>query len=59
MERFIRIGVVTAWPEDDWHSERLLAAFGRRGETHAIDPADLATRVERDRVVVLARGAPK
>jgi ribosomal protein S6--L-glutamate ligase len=58
MERFIRIGVVTAWPEDDWHSERLLAAFGRRAETAPIDPADLATRVERDRVVVLAGGAP-
>ena len=58
MERFIRIGVVTAWPEDDWHSERLLAAFGRRAEAHAIDPAELATRVEHDRVVVLARGAP-
>ena len=31
MKRFIRIGVVTAWPEDDWHSERLLAACARRG----------------------------
>jgi len=58
MERFIRIGVVTAWPEDDWHSERLLAAFGRRAEAHPIDPADLATRIDRDRVIVLARGAP-
>jgi tetrahydromethanopterin:alpha-L-glutamate ligase len=58
MERFIRIGVVTAWPEDDWHSERLLAACGRRAEAAAIDPAALATRVERDQVLVLAGGAP-
>jgi tetrahydromethanopterin:alpha-L-glutamate ligase len=58
MERFIRIGVVTAWPEDDWHSERLLAACGRRAEAVAVDPAELSTRVDRDHVVVLAGGAP-
>ena len=58
MKRFIRIGVVTAWPEDDWHSERLLASCARRAETVAIDPAALGTRVERDAVVVLAGGAP-
>ncbi len=58
MKRFIRIGVVTAWPEDDWHSERLLAACSTRAETMAIDPAVLATRIERDSVVVLAGGAP-
>ena len=58
MERFIRIGVVTAWPEDDWHSERLLAACGRRAETVAIDPAELATQVGREGVLVLARGTP-
>lgn len=58
MERFIRIGVVTAWPEDDWHSERLLAAFGRRADAVAVDPAALATQVEREGVLVLAGGAP-
>ncbi len=58
MKRFIRIGVVTAWPEDDWHSERLLAACARRAEAVAVDPAVLATRIERDAVVVLAGGAP-
>jgi ribosomal protein S6--L-glutamate ligase len=58
MKRFIRIGVVTAWPEDDWHSERLLAACARRAEAVAVDPAVLAARIERDAVVVLAGGAP-
>lgn len=58
MGRFIRIGVVTAWPADDWHSERLLAAFGRHAEAVAIDPADLGTHVERDSVDVTAGGAP-
>ncbi len=58
MKRFIRIGVVTPWPEDDWHSERLIASCSARAETVVIDPALLATRVERDAVVVLARGAP-
>ncbi len=58
MKRFIRIGVVTAWPEEDWHSERLLVACARRADAVAIDPAALATRIERDAVVVLAGGAP-
>jgi ribosomal protein S6--L-glutamate ligase len=58
MKRNIRIGVVTAWPEDDWHSQRLLAELGRRAEAVSIDPASLATRVDRERVVVLAGGAP-
>ena len=58
MKRFIRIGVVTAWPEDDWHSERLLAACRDRAEAVAIDPAALGTHIERDSVVVLARGMP-
>jgi ribosomal protein S6--L-glutamate ligase len=54
----IRIGVVTAWPEVDWHSERLLAACGRRAEAVAIDPAVLAARVHPERIEVLAGAAP-
>jgi tetrahydromethanopterin:alpha-L-glutamate ligase len=54
----IRIGVVTAWPEDDWHSERLLAVFGRRAAGIAIDPASLAARVEGGSVAVLVGDAP-
>jgi ribosomal protein S6--L-glutamate ligase len=42
MERFIRIGVVTAWPDDDWHSRRLLAAFRARTEAEPLDPAALS-----------------
>ncbi|HEX9243579.1 MAG TPA: RimK family alpha-L-glutamate ligase [Anaeromyxobacter sp.] len=58
MERVIRIGVVTAWPAADWHSERLLASCARRAEAVAIDPAALGTRVDQDEVVVLAGGEP-
>lgn len=52
MERFIRIGVVTAWLEDDWHSERLLACFARRCEATSIDPASLSAWVGPGRVEV-------
>jgi ribosomal protein S6--L-glutamate ligase len=38
----IRFGVVTAWPEEDWHSRRLIQAFRRRGVASTIDPATLA-----------------
>jgi ribosomal protein S6--L-glutamate ligase len=57
MKRYIRIGVVTAWPEDDWHSRRLLAACGRRAETVAIDPAVLSAGVGSGDVAVHAAGS--
>jgi ribosomal protein S6--L-glutamate ligase len=58
MKRFIRIGVVTAWPEDDWHSEGLLAACSRRARAEAIDPAALSGAVEPDGVAMRSGGAP-
>src|SRR5512143_2269749 len=45
MERFIRIGVITAWPEGDWHSDRLLAALTRRCDATPMDPATLSAWV--------------
>jgi ribosomal protein S6--L-glutamate ligase len=42
---FIRIGVVTAWPEIDWHSRRLLEACGRRCAAIPLDPAALGAWV--------------
>lgn len=58
MKRFIRIGVVTAWPDDDWHSARLLEACARRAEVVSLDPAALAARVDERGVSVLAGGVP-
>jgi tetrahydromethanopterin:alpha-L-glutamate ligase len=40
-----RFGVVTAWPEEDWHSRRLLAACARRGAAATVDPGVLAAFV--------------
>jgi tetrahydromethanopterin:alpha-L-glutamate ligase len=57
MKRFIRIGIITAWPHDDWHSQRLLAACGRRAEAIAIDPASLSARVGAGALEVTSRGA--
>lgn len=58
MKRFIRIGVVTAWPDDDWHSARLLDACARRADAVAIDPSALASRVDGRGVTVLAGTMP-
>jgi ribosomal protein S6--L-glutamate ligase len=54
----IRIAVVTAWPDDDWHSERLLRACRRRAGAVAVDPASLGAVVEDERVRVLVAGEP-
>lgn len=58
MKHTIRIGVVTAWPEEDWHSQRLIRAFERRAETIAIDPATFSAIVLAGSVRVLADGTP-
>lgn len=44
-ERRLRIAVVTAWPTEDWHSERLLLACQELGEAEFVDPGDLAALV--------------
>ncbi len=41
----VRFGVVTAWPEEDWHSKRLVQACERRGVATTVDPAALAAFV--------------
>lgn len=58
MKRSIRIGIVTAWPDDDWHSERLLAACERRCEATTIDPAALSAGVGAEGVAVAAGAVP-
>jgi len=52
-----RFGIVTAWPEEDWHSRRLLAACARRGAAATVDPGALAAFVTDAAVEVrLGRG---
>ena len=58
MKRFIRIGVVTAWPDDDWHSRRILDACARRCRTAVVDPAHLSAGVGADGLSPSAGGTP-
>jgi ribosomal protein S6--L-glutamate ligase len=41
----VRFGIVTAWPEEDWHSRRLVDACARRGHATTVDPAVLGAFV--------------
>lgn len=52
-----RFAVVTAWPDEDWHSRRLLDACGRLGPAWAVDPAALSAFVE-EGADVRAAGEP-
>ena len=42
----VRFAVVTAFPESDWHSGRLLAALAERGEALVVDPARLFSEID-------------
>ena len=41
----VRFGVVTAWPDEDWHSQRLVNACARLGEAATVDPSALGAFV--------------
>jgi ribosomal protein S6--L-glutamate ligase len=41
----VSFGIITAWPEEDWHSQRLLEACSRLGEAATLDPASMAALV--------------
>ncbi|HZZ84505.1 MAG TPA: RimK family alpha-L-glutamate ligase [Anaeromyxobacteraceae bacterium] len=49
--------MVTAWPDEDWHSRRLLDACGRFGPARAVDPAELSALIE-EGIEVRAAGEP-
>jgi ribosomal protein S6--L-glutamate ligase len=49
---------VTAWPEDDWHSRRLLDACDRRCSAAAIDPAHLSAAAGPDGLQPAVAGVP-
>lgn len=54
----MRLGVVTAWVEEDATSRRLLAACAREGRAVQVDPALLAVRAGPGGIVLLHDGAP-
>jgi ribosomal protein S6--L-glutamate ligase len=51
----IRFGVVSAWPDEDWHSRRLLEACARRGVAAFLDPGALAATIDGDGLRVTHR----
>lgn len=54
----MRIAVVTGFIREDWHSQRLVAALGRRAEVRVADPSELVVLAERGRAQVLVAGVP-
>lgn len=42
----LRFAVVTAFPTEDWHSARILAALSEFGTAVPVDPADLAASLD-------------
>jgi tetrahydromethanopterin:alpha-L-glutamate ligase len=52
----LHIGVVTAYPDEDWHSRRLIAAARKRGRVTIVRPEALAVRLADGKARVLAAG---
>jgi tetrahydromethanopterin:alpha-L-glutamate ligase len=44
----LRFAVLTAFPEEDWHSQRILAALALLGEARPVDPAEISARLGED-----------
>lgn len=54
MGRTLRIGVITAYIEQDWHSQQLVAAVDRCAEAVVIRPEQLGARILPEGVSVVA-----
>jgi tetrahydromethanopterin:alpha-L-glutamate ligase len=53
----LRFGVITAYPEEDWHSRRILESCARRGQAVAVAPTDFSLHAsDGGGLRVLARG---
>ena len=56
MEKSLRIGIITAYPEEDWHSRELIAAAAQWGEPQVIRPEQLAAHITSAGVSISAAG---
>ncbi|MHB9023570.1 MAG: RimK family alpha-L-glutamate ligase [Armatimonadota bacterium] len=52
----LRIGIITAYPKEDWHSQQLMKAAQAYGEVTVIRPEHIGARVTREGVCLLADG---
>jgi len=52
----LRIGIITAYLDEDWHSQQLVAAAARYGETVVIRPEQLGARLIPSGVSLVANG---
>jgi ribosomal protein S6--L-glutamate ligase len=43
----LRFAVLTAYPQEDWHSERIVNSLRRHGEVQVVDPAELSAEIGR------------
>lgn len=50
----MRFGVISAYPTNDWHSRRLIAACARRGHVEVFAPTAFCLRVARTPLVLAA-----
>ncbi|MFI5288224.1 MAG: RimK family alpha-L-glutamate ligase [Polyangia bacterium] len=57
-ERVIRIGVISAYPGEDWHAQRIAAAAARRGEVRLLSPLDFAAEVVTGAPRIRVQGEP-
>ncbi|MFT3916085.1 MAG: RimK family alpha-L-glutamate ligase [Anaeromyxobacteraceae bacterium] len=58
MNREVRIGVVTAWPEVDWHSDRLVAVLSGSARVVTLAPESFSARVRGERTELWAGDEP-
>jgi ribosomal protein S6--L-glutamate ligase len=56
MGKTLRIGIITAYLAEDWHSQQLVAAAKAYGDAVVIRPEHLAASLTRDGVAVITRG---
>jgi ribosomal protein S6--L-glutamate ligase len=54
----VRIGIISAYPDEDWHAQRIARAAGRCGQAEVLSPLDFAGEAGPGGARLTVRGEP-
>src|SRR5579871_1192111 len=57
-ERVVRMGVISAYPDEDWHAARIARAAAARGSAEVLSPLDFAAEARVGASRLSVRGEP-
>ena len=54
----VRLGIISAYPDEDWHAQRIAAAARSRCDAEILSPLDFGADIDGTRQILLVKGEP-